>query len=127
MNSKRTIWYGVAIIAAALLCLGACASQSPLGSQQGSVSVVSYYEATSGSVTSCSITLKITNTGTTKISTSTVSYSVKTGARTYDQTSAYTIGILPGKSVFVNPVVSYADSGEITSASDISITEYYFE
>jgi hypothetical protein len=110
-----------------ILCLSACSDQSSLSAPTGSVTIDSYYEASSGGTKGCIITLKIANNGTTKITTSTITYSVKTNERTYKVTSVFQAYILAGQSIYESPSVTYYDATETTSLADITILNSAFE
>jgi hypothetical protein len=85
------------------------------------VTVDSYYEASGSGAKTCIITFKITNTGVKKITTSTISYSVKTDKRTYKATNLFQAYVLAGQSIYESTTVTYYDSTESTTSADISV------
>jgi len=112
----------------ALGVIWACSPQDPSAwYPKGEASVVAFLETTESGVKLCSVTLKLSNTGLSKIRTSTVSLSLVTGARTYLSTYVSTLAILPGKSVYETKTVAYADPGEATEQAKITVAEQFYE
>lgn len=93
----------------------------------GSATVASNYEVTGSSDKSCIATVKVTNTGSSKISTSTVSVKATTDARSYIKTATSTVVVLPGSSMYFDVTLTYATATETLKKDSIEISDQYYQ
>ncbi len=114
-------------MACALLVLAACTPDPSPWYPAGTAALDTVYESTNGSTKNCTVTVKITNTGQSEISLSTVSVAVSTAARTYRKTFTSEVRIVPGKSVFASTTVDYADAAEALQTDGVSIVEQFYQ
>jgi len=119
----------LSIMITAFVALGAsCNRGSPSDwYPSGQATVVSHYEATEGGARTCLVTLKIENTGLSKIAKSTVSLPVLTDKKTYLKTLVSNMAILPGKAVYETAAVAYAEAAETTAIAKITIAGEFYE
>ncbi|MDA8411823.1 MAG: hypothetical protein M0001_15730 [Treponema sp.] len=75
----------------------------------------------------CDFSIKITNSGQSKITQTTVSVSVTTNARTYYKTIDSTETILPGGSVFADGSVGYASATESLASGGVTIVGQFYQ
>jgi hypothetical protein len=93
----------------------------------GKASVVSIYEQDGVSSRSALVTIKIENTGLSRISTSTVSFSIETDKRSYRTTFVSNVAILPGKAIYDTVTVNYIEAPETTIIAKVTIGEEFYE
>lgn len=114
------------MLAAALLAL-ACQADPSAWYPEGTATLATWYERSDGSDKACVLEFQIENTGSSRISRSTISVEVKTAARSYHASLVSELAILPGGKVYAKGSVTYADAAEVTSLEGISVVSAFFE
>ncbi len=95
---------------------------------EGNVEIVSYRVYDEAGNRNCAIFYKIENTGLGQISSTNVSFSVKTNSGEYYITVVDETIVLPGEDIFGNSTVTFFDNTETVSGSaDIVIQNFFFE
>lgn len=117
----------LAVVAAVVALIASCSSQASAWYPSGSATVASSYELTGSSDKSCVATIKITNTGSSKISTSTVSVKATTDARSYIKTATSSVVVLPGSSMYLDVSLTYATALESLKSSGLVVTDQYYQ
>ena len=94
---------------------------------KGSAEISSFYEISTGTANECTVNVKISNTGNSKIRTSTITVAVTTSSRSYFSTIVNSTGILPGKSVYASTTLVYADPSETASTAGAKVSDEFYE
>ena len=109
------------------LVMGSCRTDPAEWYPSGSSSIATFYELSDGTTKSAVLSLRVDNTGRSRISGSTVSVEVKTAARSYFRTFVSSTTILPGGSIWFGGSLDYADLSESASLASVWIRSQFYD
>lgn len=110
-----------------VLLLVSCQTDPSSWYPEGVATVAASREVDTEAGRSCQLTLSVENRGGSKISRSTVSLRLSTGAREYFLTLVSETGVLPGGKVFFSGLVAYADPAETLAPDPFSVVSEFYE
>ena len=116
-----------AIAAIAIICLSACGQASSSWYPTGKATVILSFENSDSTTKSCTFTLKVMNTGLSKIAQSSISVSVTTDAKTYFKSMNSNASILPGGSIYLDGLVTYTGQTETLIASGVAVVDQFYQ
>jgi outer membrane lipoprotein-sorting protein len=123
----KTISIAILALCACGLGLSSCTQAGGSWYPSGTASIALSYESSDTISKSCSFTVKLTNSGQSKISQSSVSVSVETDAHTYYKSLTSTDTILPGGSIYIDGKVAYATLTETLKPNGVTVVGQFYQ
>lgn len=115
------------LCAAAALVVASCAQDSSSWYPNGAASIASSYELEDSSAKACYIAIKVVNQDSSRISSSSISLSVRTDQRQYFQTVTSDTAIIPRGINYINTTIHYALTTESLAPEGLMIVDQQFE
>lgn len=93
----------------------------------GVAEISSSYEVEASGQKSCVATIKVTNSGLSRISVSTISVKATTDLRSYLRSVVSTVTVLPGASMYFDMVIPYPAATETLVLGSLQIVDQYYQ
>ena len=95
---------------------------------RGEVKIVSFSVYDNTGTRNCILYYRITNTGLSKITTTSLSVQVKTDSGVYYKTALNNTGVLSGKEIYGELIIQFTtNKAKIQNTNDVRISNYFFE